>query len=274
MRRTLLLIAAIAACKYPALPSLSGGGDGGGSGDAPLPPGSPMLAAIEPAIAPAGATVTLEGTFKDPTTVNFPGGITATATVLGPHRATVIVPATASSGSLNVTTGGIDTGSVSFRTTSFVPKLANFRTQFEQTDAARPAPVLATARAGATAAVAGHMLYVIGGKTGNTYLDSVEGAMINADGTLGTFAPVTGATLTTARSGAVSAVIGGYVYVIGGTGTGGPINNVERAAIQADGSLGAFAPLSGVTLATARSDAASTIVGDELLVIGGTGASG
>src|SRR5262249_48106723 len=146
-------------CKYPTLPSLNGGGDDGGNHDAP-PPGSPMLAAVEPAVAPAGATITLEGTFKDPTTVNFPGGVTAAATVLGPHRATVIVPGTATSGTLNVTTGGLDTGSVPFRTTSFTPKLANFRAMFEQLDVARPAPVLATKRTGATAAVAGHYLYV------------------------------------------------------------------------------------------------------------------
>jgi hypothetical protein len=173
MRRALLFVAAIAACKYPPLPAQSGGGDDGGKNHAP-PPGSPILAAVEPAVAPAGATITLEGTFKDPTTVNFPGGDTAAATVLGPHRATVIVPGTATSGTLNVSTGGIDTASVPFRTTSFTPKLANFRAMFEQTDAARPAPVLAAARTGATAAVAGHTLYVIGGKTGSTYLDSVE----------------------------------------------------------------------------------------------------
>jgi N-acetylneuraminic acid mutarotase len=205
--------------------------------------------------------------------VNFPGGVTATATVLGPHRATAIVPATATSGTLSVTTGGIDTASVPFRTTPFVPKLANFRTQFEQTDAARPAPVVATARAGASAAVAGNWLYVIGGKSGTTYLSNVERAMINGDGTLGAFGPAA-STLMTGRAGAATAVIGGYVYVIGGTGTGGPINNVERAAIEADGTLDAFATVSGVTLTTARSDAACAIVGDEILVIGGNGASG
>jgi hypothetical protein len=233
-----------------------------------------MLAAVEPAIAPVGVTIALEGTFSDPMTVNFPGGVTATATVLGPHRATVVVPASATSGPLDAMTGGVTTNSVPFRTPSFVPGLANFRTDFEQIDAARMAPLLAVARSGAGAAVVGHDLYVIGGENAGTPLGSVEHALIDADGTLGTFTLVTGVALVTARSGATTVVLGGYVYVIGGTNAGGPLGTVERAKIQSDGTLATFATVSGVALATARTDAASAVVGDSLYVIGGTGASG
>jgi N-acetylneuraminic acid mutarotase len=277
MKRAILLFAAVAACKYAALPPLNGGdggsGDGGG-GDGPLPPGSPMLAAVEPAVAPPRTTIMLEGTFSDPMTVNFAGGVTANAIVLGPHRASVIVPVNAGSGPLNATTGGVTTASVPFRVTSFLPGLANFHTNFEQVDAARMPPTLAAARAGATAAVVGHNLYVIGGGNAGTNLNTVERALINADGTLGTFTLVSGVTLVTARSKAISAVIAGYVYVIGGTGAGGPLATVERAQIQSDGSLGTFAMVSGVALATARADATSAIVGDSIYVLGGTGASG
>src|SRR6185437_3889140 len=112
MRRALLLLAMITACKYAALPPLGssdGGGDGNHTGDGPLPPGSPMIAAVTPAIATVGTTLALDGTFSDPMTVNFPGGVTATATVLGKHRATVVVPTAATSGPLTASTGGVTT---------------------------------------------------------------------------------------------------------------------------------------------------------------------
>ncbi len=274
MRRALLLCVAVAACKYDALPPLTGDGGTDSGGDGSLPPGSSMLAAIEPSIAPAGTTITLEGTFVDPMTVEFPGGVSATATVLGPHRATVIVPATASSGSLGVTTGGVVTNTVSFRSTPFTPKLSNFRALWEQVDAARPATTLVTPRAGATAVATGHWLYVIGGQNGGSYLNTVERALINADGTLGAFKPFAAATLSTARAGAVAAVFGNRMYVIGGTGTGGPMTSVERADIAADGTLGTFSTVSDVALATARTDATSAVVGDALLVIGGANTAG
>ena len=272
MKRAVLILI-LAACKYPALPSLNGGDDGGAGSDA-LPPGSPMLAAVEPAIATVGTTIALEGTFSDPMTVEFPGGATATATVLGPHRATVVVPTGATSGPLDAMTGGVTTGSVAFRTPSFVPGLAAFRTNFVQVDAARLAPVLAVPRSGAGAVVVGHDLYVIGGKTGTTPLDTVEHALINADGTLGTFSIVTGVALVTARSGAATVALGGYVYAIGGANASGPLATIERAKIQSDGSLATFETVSGVTLGTARSDAASAVVGDSLYIVGGTGTSG
>src|SRR3569623_1966719 len=272
MKRAVLILI-LAACKYPALPALNGGDDGGAGSDA-LPPGAPMLAAVEPAIATVGTTIALEGTFSDPMTVEFPGGATATATVLGPHRATVVVPTGATSGPLDAMTGGVTTGSVAFRTPSFVPGLAAFRTNFVQVAAARMAPVLAVPRSGAGAVVVGHDLYVIGGMTGTTPLGTVEHALINADGTLGTFSIVTGVALVTARSGAATVALGGYVYAIGGAIASGPLATVERAKIQSDGSLATFATVSGVTLGTARSDAASAVVGDSLFIVGGTGTSG
>src|SRR3569623_165230 len=272
MKRAVLILI-LAACKYPALPALNGGDDGGAGSDA-LPPGAPMLAAVEPASATVGTTIALEGTFSDPMTVEFPGGATATATVLGPHRATVVVPTGATSGPLDAMTGGVTTGSVAFRTPSFVPGLAAFRTNFVQVAAARMAPVLAVPRSGAGAVVVGHDLYVIGGMTGTTPLGTVEHALINADGTRGTFSIVTGVALVTARSGAATVALGGYVYAIGGANASGPLATVERAKIQSAGSLATFATVSGVTLGTARSDAASAVAGDSLYIVGGTGTSG
>jgi hypothetical protein len=55
--------------------------------------GACQVTALTPSIANAGATLTLEGTFADQTTVSFPGvAQPQPATRLGPHRATVVVP--------------------------------------------------------------------------------------------------------------------------------------------------------------------------------------
>src|SRR6185295_18507985 len=59
-----------------------------------------QLLAVSPAIASTGDTLTLEGTFSDSATVQFPGGVVQPATVLGEHRATVVVPETATAGDL------------------------------------------------------------------------------------------------------------------------------------------------------------------------------
>ena len=131
-----------------------------------------------------------------------------------------------------------------------------------------PEAALRTARSGHTSAVIGNHLYVVGGAGATGALASVERAEIQPDGSLAAFEVVASA-LATPRSGHTMAVLGDAVYVHGGLGAGGGLGDVERAAIQADGSLGAFAALPGVALATPRFAAASALVGNYLYVIGG-----
>ena len=83
---------------------------------------------------------------------------------------------------------------------------------------------------------------------------------------------VPGATLKAPRYYHTSAVIGNYLYVVGGV-TGALQSSVERAAILADGSLGPFMAVSGVTLVTARQNHTSAIVGNYLYVLGGSNGS-
>ena len=52
-----------------------------------------QVIAVEPSLARTGQTITLEGTFVEPVSVTFPGGVSQAATLLGAHRATVTVPA-------------------------------------------------------------------------------------------------------------------------------------------------------------------------------------
>jgi hypothetical protein len=101
---------------------------------------------------------------------------------------------------------------------------------------------LAVARRSHASVVVGNAVYVIGGTTNDTdRLTSVERAPINADGSLGPFAQ-TASQLATGRLGAAAVVTSGYVYVLGGN-VSGATATVERAPINADGSLGSFTVL-------------------------------
>jgi hypothetical protein len=98
---------------------------------------------------------------------------------------------------------------------------------------------LNVARAGAAVVKTGHQLYVIGGVDGHRFLRSVEYTTINADGSLAPWQLTSG--LLEERGFFAAVVSEGYLYVVGGgNGDNGKhlLQSVERAAIQADGSLG------------------------------------
>jgi Kelch motif protein len=230
-----------------------------------------QLVALEPATATTGDTITLEGTFGQTAIVHFPGNASQPANVLGPHRATGIVPAGATAGGLTVETGGTMVGPLPFRRTSFALGLQAFEEPSTQVNGARQGSTLVMGRSGHTAAVIGNVVYVLGGYSGGSYLDSVERATINADGSLGPFAPVPGVALATARSGHTTLVMGSFLYVLGGSGSNGVLNSVERATIAVDGSLGPFTNVTGVVLTSARDSATTAVVGNTVYVIGGIG---
>jgi hypothetical protein len=88
-----------------------------------------------------------------------------------------------------------------------------------------------TPRVSDASSVIGNNVYVVGGSAGGgTYLDSVERATINTDGTLGTFSTVTGVSLMTPRFGHTSAAIGNYLYLAGGT-SGSFLTSIESALL-------------------------------------------
>lgn len=237
--------------------------DSGSPGSAPC-----QLAAIEP-LAGANDRIYIEGTFAGSVVVNFPGSSAASATVLGSHRASVTVPASATAGDLTVTTCGLTFGPVPFRRASFELGLTKFEAIYNQSEGARETPVLQTAREGATAVVLGRYVYVVGGIGSAGALNSIERARVNADGSLGRFTTSSEVTLTTSRRAHTSVVIGGYLYVLGGFGDR-PLASIERAAIGPDGSIGAFAIVPGVSLAVARQGHTSVVIGNMLYVVGGS----
>lgn len=320
MRFGALALVGVIACGFPKLPSGDGGvgGDGGAPGS-----GGTLLTAIDEPVAKIGDTITLEGTFSTPLVVGFPGNVTATATVLGPNRATVVVPSGATTGQLSVAASGAAV-SLPFRATTFDLALDSFDDNYRQASYARAMPQqrisyaqtlvtdrylyvlggaavqtmtpvatnaitrarinadgtlgefvgsaahLSTARAYATSARIGDAVYLIGGEDAeSSVLMSIDTATISSDGTLGGFMQAS-VSLTTPRFDPTSAVIGNWLYVIGGKdATGMPLDTIERAQINDDGSLGAFGPYNGVELVKERYGAACVVADSTIYVIGG-----
>lgn len=132
-----------------------------------------------------------------------------------------------------------------------------------------PSIALNEGRAYHISVVLENFLYVIGGYGSSGRLNSIERAPINANGTLGTFAMLSGVALNTGRNLFTGVVTGGYVYVIGGLSDAGELTSVEQASIAGDGSLGAFTTISNGALLVPRISPASAVVGSALYVIGG-----
>ena len=126
---------------------------------------------------------------------------------------------------------------------------------------------LVLARSGHTALFINQRLYVIGGLS-ISYTPTVERAVVDGNGNLGAFAIVAGVSLTTARGGHGSAVIGHNDYIIGGSDDAA-LDGLESATFSANGDLSTFTPVAGVALSTKRLGFGSVTVGHWLYILGG-----
>ena len=116
----------------------------------------------------------------------------------------------------------------------------------------------------------GDFLYVVGGYTGGTtYLNTVQYAPINSDGSIGTWSATT--SFTTARSALQVVALNGYVYILGGNNGSGYLNDVQYAPINSDGSIGTWSATTSFT--TARSSFGAAAYNGYLYIAGGGGAS-
>ncbi|PWT92924.1 MAG: hypothetical protein C5B54_02695, partial [Acidobacteria bacterium] len=89
-------------------------------------------------------------------------------------------------------------------------------------------------------------LYVIGGGENGGFLNDVQYASINSDGTLGSWNITT--SFSTARYGHTSVAYNGFLYVIGGY-DGSPLNDVQYTQINANGTLGTWNTTTTLTIA-------------------------
>jgi hypothetical protein len=133
-------------------------------------------------------------------------------------------------------------------------------------------PSLKQMRRGAAGLIAGPYLYIVGGQSpANAALGTLERAVIHDDGTISDFEQVAGATLVTARAQHTSVVIGDSVFVLGGfdPAANQPIRSIERAAVDAAGSLSSFTIVSNAALSLARQGHTSVVLGGRLWAMGG-----
>jgi N-acetylneuraminic acid mutarotase len=254
-----------AACHHP-----SGNSSDGALPDSPAPCAGGSLFAFEPQIASAGTTLALEGAFPAPGSISFPGGANVAFALSGPNRATVDVPNTALSGTIVPCSGG--PVPLAFQRVTFPLGLGSFTLGDGQAGGAQRDAVLFAPTTGYSAHVIGNAVYIVGGGNGQ-YTSDVERATINADGTLGSFTFVPGLTLTFPRGFHTGTVIGNFLYVVGGTQGTAYLDSVDRATINADGTLGAFDIVPNVNLHTARGSHTAAVIGAYLYVFGGVGNS-
>jgi len=248
------------ACRAPVV---DGGTDGGD-----MMMGPPIrIWALHPAVAAAGATITIEGRFGaiGSANVRFPGGVTVPATLVGSGRVRATVPPGATIGPLTVEGDGAISNALPFRRTRYAPQVQSFRPHYEQETHGRSMPNLVIGRAGNVATVAGDFVYVAG-----DLLDTrVEAARLWADGTVGTFSVA--ARLSHTRRLPSSVALGTRLYFIGGfrNDAGTEVADIDATTINPDGTLAPINALSNVRLNDARSGMTAEIIGPWLYVIGG-----
>jgi len=126
---------------------------------------------------------------------------------------------------------------------------------------------LTAARTGLAVAAANGKVFAVSGATSAGPLPGVQAApILAAAGNLGNFANV--GSLNAGRQESRVAVIGSDLLVLGGADINGiPFATVERAAIGADGSLGAFA--NDLTLSTPRWEHGTAVIRGYLYLLGG-----
>jgi hypothetical protein len=230
-----------------------------------------FLDAVYQPVANSGETIELDGLFGSTATVNFPGGATAPATVMSSSRISAVVPPSAGSGLISVTTNRVTTGGLAFTHATYVIAPSSLRTMYEQADYARQTPTIKTGGWGGGLVVTDTRVWHIGGgNASGGALGGVEEALIDADGSLRDFTSL--GSLVHARALVTATRVGNFVYVIGGRNSMASAEpTIERAPINPDGSLGAFAVVNGLSLVKPRYAHSTAVVGKWLYVFGGSG---
>ena len=117
---------------------------------------------------------------------------------------------------------------------------------------------------GSSVVVTRNRVFLLGGSTEAAAIDTIFGAVIQADGTLGAFTSV--GTLPVNLHASSAIVTSSRVFLLGG-GTGVAINTIHSAVIQADGTLGAFTAVG--TLPTVLAHSSVLVTTSRVFLFGG-----
>ncbi len=96
-----------------------------------------------------------------------------------------------------------------------------------------------TARTEAQTVAYNGYLYVLGGRNGATYYNSVQYAKLNTDGSVGAWSA--GTSFATGRAVFSATAINGYMYILGGWTGSADWQDIQYASINPNGSLGSWA---------------------------------
>ncbi|HET7320083.1 MAG TPA: hypothetical protein VFI84_00680 [Candidatus Saccharimonadales bacterium] len=132
----------------------------------------------------------------------------------------------------------------------------------------RQTSAFTSARGGHTSVVYNGYLYIIGGNAGGTLQNDIQYCPLNTNGSVGACTQQTNA-FTTARWEFASVVYNGYLYIVGGYGSGGVIqNDIQYCPLNANGSVGACTRQTNA-FTSARYGFASVVYNGYLYIIGG-----
>lgn len=130
----------------------------------------------------------------------------------------------------------------------------------------------------ATVAYNGY-IYVLGGNDGTNYLNDVQYAPLNSNGTVGTWASTS--SFIGVRYGHAAVAYNGYMYVLGGWSGSAYLGDVQYAPINADGTVGSWHYTHNSTddgtsfsagFTTARNQLSSVVYNGYIYVIAGNNA--
>jgi hypothetical protein len=115
-------------------------------------------------------------------------------------------------------------------------------------------------------------LYIMGGQNGGSLYSDVQYAPINSNGSIGTWT-TNSTSFTTARLGLGAVAYNGYLYIMGGDGSSGDLNDVQYAPINSNGSIGTWTTNS-TSFTTTRLFLSAIATNGYLYIMGGDNSGG
>jgi hypothetical protein len=218
------------------------------AGASPLRAPAPTVTSVLPnqAVNNLPSAITVTGTnFVDPPTAHMNNVPLTNVTFVNSTTLTATVPADLAGGVYTLTVTNPDTQSASLLNGFTALMYGNGVLGTWQTTSSMTSP-----RRYASAVISGNHIYALGGESegGGASLSSVEVAVINNDGSLGSWQAT--ASMTNGRVKLAAAQADGNIYALG-PHSGGPDPSVEWATINADGSLSPWQTTSSMSITRA-----------------------